>query len=658
MNAPEPAAPPDPALKYRPDIDGLRAIAVLSVVLFHLTPAVSGGFVGVDVFFTISGYLIGAILLRQTGDGSFRYAEFYERRIRRIFPALFAMLLVSSVVGWRYLLPTELIAYAKTLVAAVFSASNFYFWRYTNYFDNSAASNPLLHTWSLAVEEQFYLLLPPLLVLLRRFAPRRLALVLWLLTAASFAYSAYGAFHDPAATFYLLPARIWELLLGTLLALPRGFPALEHVASRPAVRNAAGALGLVLILGCVWGYDTDIPFPGLAALPPCLGAALLIWAGERGRYFIGRLLSFKPLVWIGVISYSLYLWHRPLIVYYSFGLTWMDGLSRQESEVLLFVISLLLATLSWRFVERPFRLGAMRGSRTGSPARKLLSRGTVFALAAFAVAAAVSVSVVVYACRGFEKRFPASAVAVASYMAHDPQDHDHHFRVDECFLDSEPEPGKPILAPKCLAEVPGEKKILLIGDSHAAALWPGLNHELKGVNVMQATASGCTPTVSAHPRATQECRAMTGFIFGHYLPSHAVDAVLLAAHWQSDDMDRLSETIVWLRQRQIHAILLGPIVQYDSPLPRLLAVSIGKGDPEYPGTHRARYVEPLDRRMAQLARDVWRVPYISMYDLLCVDERCTEYAAPGIPLQYDYGHLTSAGSILVADRIRALGLLP
>jgi hypothetical protein len=211
---------------------------------------------------------------------------------------------------------------------------------------------------------------------------------------------------------------------------------------------------------------------------------------------------------------------------------------------------------------------------------------------------------------------------------------------------------------ECLPDKPGEKKLLLIGDSHAAAMWWGLNEVFQGENVMQATASGCKPVLHQRPRQFASCIAIIDYALKQYLPSHKVDAVLIAAHWDDGDLPSLGETIEWLRQQKIPVILFGPIVQYDSSLPRLLAMSISRDDPALPSAHRLHDLEPLDRQMAAMARDTWKIPYVSMTDLFCSNGVCTEYAQPGVPLQSDYGHLTKLGSVLAAQRIKALGIVP
>src|SRR5215471_15157188 len=353
------------AVKYRPDIDGLRAVAILSVMAFHIWPwRVSGGFIGVDVFFVISGYLISSILFSEIASNRFSVLAFYERRIRRIFPALFAMLIVVSAVISFFLLPNELIDYAKSVIAATTSSSNFYFWNHSGYFE-APMSKPLLHTWSLAVEEQFYLTFPVFLLLTRRFFPRFLKHAVVLLFFISLAASIVVVRYNPNTAFYMPYTRAWELLLGTIVSLGF-FPRLSNAW----LRNAVTVAGMGLIAYSALRYLPQTPFPGLAALAPCVGSALIIGAGESGRTLVGRALAWRPVVFIGLISYSLYLWHWPVIILNDLGLsvnpsTALSGnplaLWLQRSSLLArFAISLLLAILSWRFIERPFRRSSSR----------------------------------------------------------------------------------------------------------------------------------------------------------------------------------------------------------------------------------------------------------------------------------------------------------
>jgi peptidoglycan/LPS O-acetylase OafA/YrhL len=469
---------PSSSQDYRADIDGLRAVAVILVVLYHLrTAKCTGGFIGVDTFFVISGYLISSHIITDVDAGRFSLTDFYERRIRRIFPALIALLFAVTIVGCLTLLPTEVKACAKSMLAALFSVSNFYFWRHMGYFDATNGVSPLLHTWSLAVEEQFYLILPLLLKLLRRLPRPKLVLVISLIALASLVASSIGAARSDSAAFYLLHSRAWELLLGTLLALcPIRF------AIPGWLRNLAAFLGLSLIVGLGFAYTDDTPFPGLAALGPCLGTALVIWAGfgpSHRKTLAARLLSVPPMRLIGLISYSLYLWHWPLIVFARTDTDLSTDISPRLLKLCLLGLSFGLAFLSWRFVELPFRYGRFRPSRP---------RLFGIAFAGAGLLAAVAVSLIYF--NGISRNWSGAAVHVADYLDYNP---DRQYRGGSCFVDGGV--GQRFNAALCLREYTAQRNYLLIGDSHAAALWYGLSSTFAGVNFMQATAAGCKPVL-------------------------------------------------------------------------------------------------------------------------------------------------------------------
>ncbi len=618
-------------LHYRPDIDGLRAIAVLSVLAYHLRINVfRGGFVGVDVFFVISGYLISAIILKDISAGTFSIRTFYERRVRRIFPALIVMLVGTSLLAYLFFLPAELISFAKSLLAALFSASNFYFWRQSGYFSAPIDTKPLVHTWSLAVEEQFYVFLPIFLVLAHRFFPRKLRASIIIIALVSFIFSAVGAFRDPTAAFYLAHTRAWELLLGVLISLDV-FPEIRGFV----LRNVTALGGTALISVTVFGISSSTPFPGIAALPPCLGAALIIVAGRSGDSLVRRMLSLKPMVFVGLISYSLYLWHWPIIVFQGMDSMSVSGASQRVVKVICICASLALATLSWKYVEQPFR------SR-----QKRLSRAVVFKLAAAAAVVVATIGLTAIAARGFPYRYPAKAIQVASYLDYDSAS---YFRDGACFISS----GfkfKDYDYSRCLHQDPTKKNDLLVGDSHAAQLWYGFSTTLDGVNVLQATVSGCRPTIEQPVITSAACSRLMTFLYTDYLSNHHIDRLLIAARWQAPDLAPLSRTLDWTKQRGIPVVLFGPMMQYDTALPRLLAFSIRGNDPSIPDEHRVD-LRQLDKDMAALAEKKG-VDYVSFYQSLCGPSSCAEFGANGAPLQYDYGHLTKEGSVLVAERLR------
>lgn len=620
-------------------MDGLRGVAVLLVVLDHLgIRRVAGGYVGVDAFFVISGYFIAAGLLAELGSGRFRLARFYERRIRRILPALLVLLIGTLGLGYRYLFPSEFLDLARALGASLFSMSNFYFLATTDYFGDLAAGQPLLHTWSLAVEEQFYLIFPALMMLLRRVAWDHRRSVLTGLALASLAASCIGVLVFRTAAFYLLPTRAWELLAGALLATGM-FPRVRSAF----IRNATSAAGLALLLGAALVYSGSTPFPGAAALVPCLGAVLIIGAGESGSSWVGRGLSHPAMVFVGLISYSVYLWHWPIIAFQNLtgwlvdhsdpGLRWPTRLAE-------FLVTFLLAAASWRFVEQPFRHGQLR-----------LEGRRLFGAAAAGVALVAGAAIAVRATNGFRARFRPGAAAVSDYLT---ARSDEHYRRGSCFITVGNDFGdyRPDL---CLRLDPARRNYLLLGDSHAAQLWYGLDRS-EDANILQATASGCKPTIAKSVGDAERCRRLVDYVYFDFLKSHRVDKLLLSARWEEPDLDSLGLTLEWARAHGLPVVVFGPIVEYDRPLPRLLAESIVRGDASVAQRHRSGSVEQLDDAMSAVAR-AHGVSYVSLLRTICSDGSCTQYAAPNVPLQFDYGHLTAEGSLLLARRWQKAGAL-
>ena len=332
---------------YRPDIDGLRAIAVLAVVLFHIGLApLGGGYVGVDIFFVISGYLITGIVKREMEENRFTFASFYERRARRILPALFFLLLVGFGLALWVSMPQDLANYGASGAAAVLFSSNIYFFLKTNYFDAAAEFQPLLHTWSLAVEEQFYFLFPPVLWLAIRM--KRIKAVVLTILALSLLLSVLVSARAPSFAFYLLPTRAWELMMGAALAL--------GMVPWPSSQRMNEGLSVAALIGlgaAIFFFNDETVFPGIAAVLPCGAAAVLIQSGATSDSLVRRLLSNRLMVGIGLISYSLYLWHWILLAFARQALATLE--LPMIWAVGVFIGSFVMAYLSWRVVEQPFR---------------------------------------------------------------------------------------------------------------------------------------------------------------------------------------------------------------------------------------------------------------------------------------------------------------
>jgi peptidoglycan/LPS O-acetylase OafA/YrhL len=462
---------------YRADIDGLRAIAVLAVVFFHAhVTGFGGGYVGVDIFFVISGFLITGILQREMERGTFSFALFYERRMRRIFPALFTVVLVFAAVGWLVFDQWSLRVYGESLLAVSGFVSNVYFRAQVHdlagYFKQTYEQQWLLHTWSLSLEEQFYLFFPMLLLCLHRLARRYIAPIVLVLFFASFGLSARGVFHSPIATFYLLPARAWELLLGSLLAL-KVLPPLKSVF----LRSVAGVSGLCAIAYAVIFFTEKTHFPGPAALLPCGGAALLLYAGEDGDAMISRILGWRPLVFVGAISYSLYLWHWPVILLTeSFFATSAITHAQMALAVLL---SFALAVVSFECIETPFR---KRGVTKASTYRAVLV-GVVASVCIAAVGYAFSMKNV------YPDRFSAESqrlIALNGGLSAG--------KLDGCG-NYHPSPSRYEDMKFCTFG-DGPNKTLVWGDSHGEQLYPLLESmrkdgELRDPALVFAIAEGC-----------------------------------------------------------------------------------------------------------------------------------------------------------------------
>ena len=333
---------------YRPDIDGLRALAILPVLFFHAGLGLfEGGYVGVDVFFVISGFLITRIIYGEIVAGNFSILKFYERRARRILPALFAVCLFSFVMAWWLFVPLDFKDFSRSLAAAMLFASNILFMDETGYFAAPSEIKPLLHTWSLAVEEQYYIVFPLLLAVAARFFKAYIGMFVILLLATSFVACVWATGYRPVYAFFLSPTRAWELLIGSVLAV-----GVLPVIDNRQMLNGLSVLGLGLVLGSIFLFSADTSFPGWQAAIPCIGAGLLIYVNGSGETIGARILSFKPFVWSGLISYSLYLWHWPLIVFAKYH---SGGELPSAALWGLIGLSVVAAALSWKFIEQPFR---------------------------------------------------------------------------------------------------------------------------------------------------------------------------------------------------------------------------------------------------------------------------------------------------------------
>lgn len=457
-------------MKYRAEIDGLRALAVLPVVFFHAGFDIfSGGFIGVDVFFVISGYLITTIIIQELQAGHFKLANFYDRRIRRIFPALALMTLVCIPVAWMCLPADAMEDFSLSLIGVATFSSNFVFWKQDGYFDTTAELTPLLHTWSLAVEEQYYILFPLAMMCFWRFRKRVIVILCLFVFLLSLGLAQWATLYAVRGGFYLLPPRGWELLIGAFCAFYLQWRVAEkgHDVNDIRAQQLLSMLGLAMIGWAVFCFDKLTPTPSLLTLVPTVGAALIILYANKGTW-VNRILAIKPVVGIGLISYSTYLWHQPVFVFYRY-----NTLIEPSAFVMmgLSVISVALGWLSWRFVERPFRI------------KDFIPRRIVFSMAAAFCGLILFFGVQGYRSEGFPER---SYVQLPENLEWTSLGDKIRSKGEPC--DFQLIPGTRYVLACEFGDVNAKDMIVLYGDSHAKTMLDALDgtfkkNRIKGVQL-------------------------------------------------------------------------------------------------------------------------------------------------------------------------------
>ncbi len=495
-------------MEYRREIDGLRALAVLPVILFHAGfQTFCGGFVGVDVFFVISGYLITTIILAEKQAGQFSIINFYERRARRILPALFVVMIVCLPFAWLWLLPQHLRSFSQSLVAVSVFASNVLFWQTSGYFDRGVDMKPLLHTWSLAVEEQYYLFFPIFLMLTWRFGKRLTLTLLAIVFAASIAAAQWFSFYDAEAAFYLLPTRGWELLVGVFVA----FYASIHVNPSPAkgVSEIGGIVGLLLIIYAIFSFDKHTPSPSLYTLAPTVGTALVIVCATKST-LAGKLLGNKILVGIGLISYSAYLWHQPLLAFVKHR---VEGAPSKLLLGGLVVGAITLAYFTWHYVETPFRH------------KQRFGRKQVFLLGTIGGLFFISIGFIGHFDKGNFLRFDKENFARGLAA----QTNENRMR-QICRIDSVESLNLP--SDQCWYGT-GDFKILVWGDSHVDTTSLTLSEALPIARVYHAGHAACPPILGLilASNNSSDCSDFNNHVF-EFLKRERFDAVVLSARWR------------------------------------------------------------------------------------------------------------------------------
>ena len=616
-----------PSDRYRPDIDGLRAIAVMLVVNFHAFPeATPGGFIGVDIFFVISGFLITGIVTRELDSARFSLLRFYDRRIRRIFPALLVVLLAVLVLGFLWLLPRPYARLSADVFASAAFAANIALLLQSGYFDVESARKPLLHLWSLGIEEQFYLVWPPILMLATRLRIRPLG-VAAAIGLASFVVNVALVGENPVATFYLPFTRAWELLAGGALAC-----AWDRIPQHRSASNWRAGLGLALVVIAAALLDPHRAFPGWWAVLPVAGGALLLSAPSA--WGVRHLLASPPLVRIGLISYPLYLWHWPLLVFAA--IIKFAPLTLLESQLVV-LASALLAWATYRFVEIPVRYG--RPSRLGLA-------GLCATMVLIAIAGGTIIN-----HDGFASRLPPEIRDLAEVRPQSAK-----WRVHTCLLDLGQET---VFADDC---VDRERRplVLVWGDSTAAALMPGLRkaQETRDFGIAQLTSSSCIPALNADVAVTPNCRAINDKVLA-LARQIQPDIVLLHGAF-AQYLDQVGETVTALKQEtRARVVVLGPVPGWKRGLPNeVLRHYLLHHELIPQWTFRGATTNAYDATMRGALVPLG-AEFISAWDVLCKPEGCLTRVSDNVSdlTASDHAHLTEKGSIVLIQALidRVLG---
>ena len=612
-------------MQYRRDIDGLRTVAVVPVVIYHAGYGLfPGGFVGVDIFFVISGYLITKLIAEQIEGGAFSFTQFYVRRVRRLLPALVGVSAFTFWLSWTYFSPQDFTEYLYSLIGMLTFSNNFVFLWQADYFAEASATKPLLHTWSLAVEEQFYLIVPALLFFMIRRAGRDLAIkVFAIIGAISFLAAMILMDNDMAAqAFFNSGVRFWEMIVGSLIALG------SLSARTPAQATALRWGGLAMIAYAVLAFDHDTAFPGLTAVLPVLGTAAIICAGPIGSDLIKQALETRLFVYIGKISYSLYLWHWPLLVACHFlapGEFW--------APMIAVVLSFGAASVSYHLIETPLRFGPV----LKTPVR------------AFSFLAVVSLSglgpaLYLHQADAANSRFSGDRALAMQLLDTKEAQKTWRWERDAC---EDRIPGLPRNLSSCLTIAsPDDPTILIIGDSHGQHLLHGIQQRWTEANVIGIMGGGCKP-IRGWTEDRDNCDIIREFLFETYAGWDQVDVVVVAFRTNEKHVDGLIDTVNWLREKDgPKVVVIGSLPEYDPPFDDFFTASATSSFQEIAEaaqnnlSDRPSEVSKQIRDM--LPRDV---VFIESIEIVCSNSNCRVFDRQNRPIILDYGHLTPPGSI-------------
>ena len=626
---------------YRADIDGLRAIAVLSVIIFHINESLlPGGFIGVDIFFVISGYLISLHIFKDLEKGRFSIVEFYRRRVKRIAPAMLVIVIITIIFSQLLLLPQDAEKAAESGLWSLFSLANVYFWLFqdTTYFAPDSSELPFLHLWSLGVEEQFYIFWPLILLFTFKIGQGKYFFGIFLLvTVVSFLLGENLFESYPSFTYYMLPTRAGELLIGALIA---------HVIFKRGNIKLPGKLialiswsGLLLIAGSLAYLSEELVFPGLWAVPPVVGAGMLIFAGHYGESWATRLLMVRPFVWIGLISYSAYLWHWPILAFLRYSDTQINLLL----GTVCFAMTILLAWLSYRYVETPAR-------RSSATAIKVFTRQFIIPAGVIASMAIVALNLDGYGFRWFSDDYKSELVSL--------QDQTKPAYMYKYVCQRQLITANLANNAHCVIgdDTKGSPKAILWGDSNAAHYIGVIGtFAREGGFLFRNLEVGSCPPLSSDAadfvpaKRIQDCRE------SQKIALDTIDKfpiVIISASWthyqrQSDNfLDSFFKTVLELTSKGKLVIIVGrvPIINTYDRLCREKAISMPFMNCNTSGVPLSKDIEEMNNKLKNFAENTNNVEYYDITKYLCKNNRCSAFSNDGKPIYYDTGHLSLSAS--------------
>ena len=614
-------------MKYRADIDGLRAVAVVPVILFHAGfELFSGGFVGVDVFFVISGYLITTILINELDDDRFSIINFYERRARRILPALFLITFLCIPFAWIWMLPSQLEDFSHSLIAVSLFASNIFFWRESDYFWPAAEEMPLLHTWSLAVEEQYYVLFPIFLLIAWRYGKNNVLWTIIVFAGISFVISEWAWRNFPTANFYLAPTRAWELFAGSLAAF---------VANKHGVQsnNFLSILGLSAIIFSIFIYDEHTPFPSVYALLPVLGVVLVVLFG-RSPALTGRLLSAKIFVGVGLISYSAYLWHQPL-----FAFARINHFGEPSSTMMggLALLSIFLASVSYRYIEKPFRN------------RNFASTIEIFSYSVVLILLTITIGLIGHFNSGFDERFSSKQRELINTAEHNPKRSECHF------------PQKEEALSRIACEYFGkEPNVAVFGNSHATELAYALAQKLEPSNlaIKHHTMSGCKHNFGKIDEIESICQRWAENVVRNIVTETSLNTVIVSFRNEyylhereyRESLVKMLDELVNAGKRVIY-VLQAPLA--DAHIHKYINRAIANDLTEVAGLTKENWIDIYNGKDELLDKIPDDVEVVDPADILCRNGDCL-VISDNKSIYFDDHHLSIFGAGLVAEKIHGL----